>query len=134
MCYEIMLSSYFTVYSSPIIDLFHITQKYNIIVHFHHFGRQAIIILYSLRLICPLSVRWLGVIITILRKVKYSFYRFPIDPDRQLRWVSFVLQQNADGSPWKPGKEIGFAQNILFLKRNPICLVIQTIGLLFTQK
>ena len=134
MCYEILLSSYFTVYPSAVIDLFHITWKYNIIIHFHHFGRQAIIILCSLWLICPLSVRWLGAIIAILRKVKYTFYQFPIDPGRQLRWVNFVLRQSTDGVPWKPGKEIGFAQNISFLKRNPICLVIQTLCLLFTQK
>ena len=34
----------------------------------------------------------------------YSFYRFPTDPDRQRRWVSFVSQQNADGTLWKPGE------------------------------
>ena len=38
------------------------------------------------------------------KESKYSFYRFPTDPDRRHRWVSFVSRQNTDGSPWKPGE------------------------------
>ena len=43
------------------------------------------------------------------KESEIQFDWFPIYPDRGRKWVSFVLQQNADGSPWKPGKEIGFA-------------------------
>ena len=34
----------------------------------------------------------------------YSFYRFPTNPDRRRRWISFVSRQNADGTPWQPGE------------------------------
>lgn len=34
----------------------------------------------------------------------YSFYRFPTDPDRRRKRVSFVSRQNADGTPWQPGE------------------------------
>lgn len=38
------------------------------------------------------------------KESKYSFYRFPTDPDRRRKWVSFVSRQNADGTPWQPGE------------------------------
>ena len=47
---------------------------------------------------------WLDVIITILRRVYTIFNQFPTDPDRRRRWVSFVSQQNADGTLWKLGE------------------------------
>ena len=34
----------------------------------------------------------------------YSFYRFPTDPDRRRRWVSFVSRQNPNGTLWQPGE------------------------------
>lgn len=37
------------------------------------------------------------------RESGIQFYRFPVDPDRRRRWLSFVARQNADGSSWKPG-------------------------------
>ena len=39
------------------------------------------------------------------KESEYGFYQFPTDPDKQHMWVSYLSRQNADGSPWKPGKE-----------------------------
>ena len=109
-------------------------QKYNVIIRFHHFGRQAIIILCSLWLICPLPVLWLGAIIAILRKVNtvfIDFHQIQTDDIGRLVLCHDKTLMDHHGSQ---GKEIGFAHNISFLKRNPIYLVIQTMCLPFTQK
>ena len=75
---KILLSSYvfYCLSKCSYRPFSHYAEKYNIIIHFHYFGRQAVIILCSLWLICPLSLLWLGAKIAILRNVKYSFIGF----------------------------------------------------------
>ena len=70
-----------------IIDPFHITQKYNIIIRIFHFSRQAvtiIIVLFCVQLwlILPTTCTVVGCYNHYSKESACSFYRFPTDPDR----------------------------------------------------
>ena len=64
------------------IDLFHVTRKYNVIIRFRHFGRQAKFM--------PTTCAVVGCYNRHCKGNSISFYRFPTEAERWHRWISFV--------------------------------------------
>ena len=78
-------------------------------------------------------MQWLGVIITILRKVNTVFINFQQIQTDNLCGLVFSHEKMLMDHHGSQGKKIGSAQNISFIKGNLIYLVIQTMYLLFIQ-